>query len=278
MRTRPLASIGIGLCSLLVAGVACSDPEFPPDPNASADGGAGKVDDPSAPPSAPAGDGGAAPAPTPTQQQCKTEGWSCSQIGACSAQCGIDLSCVNACKSKGCKTAQTVFDKNMECAQAKCLGACLTGMSKGCDDCVKASCGAQAKACDSDACPKVCTTVPGTGAKSDAGGAAPSPSVDGGASQPTPTPTPTPTPSQPATASCSTIFECVKGCGMRIGPCVSDCRARGCAGTTAAWDALSTCADQQCVVDCLFPFVPTCTSCLTLKCGASWTSCAGAAC
>jgi hypothetical protein len=65
---------------------------------------------------------------------------------------------------------------------------------------------------------------------------------------------------------------------MRIGPCVSDCRAKGCAGAIGAYDALSACADQKCVVDCLFPFVPTCTSCLLTSCGAAWSSCAASSC
>lgn len=248
--------------------IACSDPEFPPELAGSDP--TGKADDPGGTPApAPPGDGG----PAPSQQLCKSEGWSCSELGACSAACGIDLSCVNACKGKGCPAAQQAFTASMDCAQAKCLGACLTGMSKGCEDCVKASCASQAKACDVAACPQVCTTVPSSDG-------APAPGTPDGGAGPGPTQPPpqqpAPTPASPQ--GCSSIFDCVKGCGMRIGPCVSDCRAKGCAAAMSAYDALSACADQKCVVDCLFPFVPTCTSCLLTSCSATWSSCAASSC
>lgn len=234
----------MGLVALLCCISGCSDPEFPAE---EIDGGA-----PTSTVSDPGGTGGGA--------TCTTQGWTCDGIGQCASACGVNMGCINSCSSKGCAAARGIFDQISNCSAQRCLSVCIGGNSDSCQTCTLKNCAKEAQACESSTCPKVCSTAAGGSPGADGGG------VRSDASA-----------AAPATASCFSIYECVRGCGI-LGGCASTCRALGCQSARSTYDKVEACARSVCSWECLFLFSPQCMGCVFTRCAAPWKACEASTC
>ena len=76
----------------------------------------------------------------------------CNQIKDCQKTCGIEMSCLDACKNKGCQSAKDGIDKIWNCAIASCLLVCATGFNATCEQCIIGACKADYDACIAHKC------------------------------------------------------------------------------------------------------------------------------
>ena len=82
------------------------------------------------------------------------EPWNCSEIGACAQECESEMACVQACKAKGCDSAQEAFGDLMTCVMQNCLTPCGNeGSEEECNTCMAEHCSDQQTACTSNTCP-----------------------------------------------------------------------------------------------------------------------------
>jgi hypothetical protein len=72
--------------------------------------------------------------------------------------------------------------------------------------------------------------------------------------------------------SCAQIGWCQKGCGTQ-GPCLTDCKNRGCDSAKTAIDALTQCAVSKCLADCAGGFNDKCMACTSQKCPTEYNAC-----
>ncbi len=264
MRSRSSLSLVV---ALLASMAACTDPPFPDDPNAP-----GKADDPTSPtkptnPSNPGtpSDGGAAP--SADCQITKASGLSCSDVSACSSQCGISMDCMEACKKKGCASAAAAFTAVTDCVMASCLFKCMGGFTPDCEACSKQACAAQVKACDANSCGTTVMCPPPPAPKADGGSKPqPTPGVDSGTTKPPPE----------SGDTCYQVITCSEGC-MYQG-CVDDCRDKACKTSKVVFDKLEACKFSKCNVDCLTGYNSWCRTCLLGKCAADYNACQSTGC
>ena len=76
----------------------------------------------------------------------------------CNEGCGSEdyvcmLGCIDTCKVKGCKEAQTVFAAVNTCTTLKCLELCMTGDQDACNGCLEKECKTEVAACAVQTCP-----------------------------------------------------------------------------------------------------------------------------
>jgi hypothetical protein len=65
---------------------------------------------------------------------------------------GLDVACFNACKAKGCLSAQNLVDAILTCGIQNCTLECLGGFSTGCVSCITTKCSTQYQSCQNNAC------------------------------------------------------------------------------------------------------------------------------
>jgi hypothetical protein len=84
-------------------------------------------------------------ASTPTEAS--TGPWNCKQIQECQKACGIDMTCLDGCKAKGCQSAKDAIQKIWDCAIKSCLMSCTTGFSTACEQCIVGACPTEYNTC-----------------------------------------------------------------------------------------------------------------------------------
>jgi len=78
--------------------------------------------------------------------------WSCKQVGECQKPCGINITCLNACKDNGCQSAKDATDKLWNCVLGKCVADCMSGFNATCDACMLKNCATEYNACQGHTC------------------------------------------------------------------------------------------------------------------------------
>ena len=156
----------VALALFVSVPVACSDDDDSPAPDSAvkndmataADGSATQADGSATQGdgSAPQGDGSA------TQADGGAKLLNCMEITdcltTCNEACGSEdyvctLGCIDTCKVKGCKEAQTVFGAVNDCTTQKCLALCMSGDQDACNKCVEKECKTEVAACAVQTCP-----------------------------------------------------------------------------------------------------------------------------
>jgi hypothetical protein len=83
--------------------------------------------------------------------------------------------------------------------------------------------------------------------------------------------------------SCGLISACADRCSLKCPPgatqilcinkCSTDCKAKGCAAATTAYDKVYACTASKCALDCLGGPTIKCKACIFSKCAAELTAC-----
>jgi hypothetical protein len=60
--------------------------------------------------------------------------------------------------------------------------------------------------------------------------------------------------------------------------CSNDCKARGCDGAKAPYDAVYTCIGAKCTMECAAGGTPECKTCTETKCADAWATCTAQTC